>query len=187
MIVQQCEAIDFDLEGSFLIRPLHFKDERGDFFKLYTGEVMKSKQAESCFVEEYLSFSKFGVVRGLHYQRGQASQAKLVRCIQGEIYDVIVDLRSSSPTFGKWAGVTLSEKNMLSLYVPRGFAHGFAALSKDSAVLYKADNDYSPKDERGIPYNDGRLAIAWPKQIIKPIVSDKDAKWPSFDQCEKFE
>jgi len=125
------------------------------------------------------------VLRGLHYQSGNGAQAKLVRCIEGEIFDVIVDLRKSSETYGKWASVLLSDKNMLCLFVPKGFAHGYLSLSDSSRVMYKVDAPYSPANETGIRFDDGALKIAWP--IKDAILSKKDRLLPSFEECEKFE
>lgn len=186
MIIQKNEIKPLPLKNAFVISPMIFRDERGDFTKIYTEKLLGSAGVKPYFNEEYLSFSKKNVVRGLHYQSGKYAQAKLVKCIKGEIFDVIVDLRERSPTFGKWASVTLSESNMLSLYVPRGFAHGFMALGEYNAVLYKADNDYSPENESGLFYADIALSIAWPKSD-KINISDKDSNWPSFDKCIKFE
>ena len=141
--------------------------------------------APTTFVEEYLSVSKKGVLRGLHYQTGAHSQAKLVRCVRGEVLDAIVDLRKSSPTFGKAATALLSENNMLSLYAPRGFAHGFLALTEGASVLYKADNDYAPAHEKGIMWDDPAISISWP--IKNPILSDKDKKWSALKDAQLFE
>jgi len=186
MIVQKNEARPLGLKGAFVLSPMVFRDERGDFTKTYTRQILKSIGVEPYFCEEYVSYSKMNVLRGLHFQTGGHAQAKLVRCIKGEIFDVIVDLRKSSPTFGKWAGVALSEENMLSIYVPRGFAHGFMALGATNAVLYKADNDYSPENEGGLFYADPMLGISWPHAPAITL-SEKDSKWPGFAACAKFD
>lgn len=172
------------LEGAFLVKPGVFQDKRGVFWKFYTEELMLKNGAKPYFPEEFLTTSRKGVLRGLHYQGGGHPQAKLIRCTMGEVYDVIVDLRKGSPTFGKWHGVTLSEKNMLTLYVPRGFAHGFVAREDGSALLYKTDAPYFYEHERGIIWNDPDLNIDW--GVEKPVLSEKDSKWPSFKDAEHF-
>lgn len=179
-------AQDIGIGGAFLVRPSESPDRRGGFFKNLTEELLASRGVEPRFAEEFFTVSKRGVIRGLHYQRGGMSQAKFIWCYRGEIFDVIVDLRRGSPTFGKWVGTVLSEKNNLILYVPRGFAHGFLALSDEARVLYKADNPYSPKDERGIIYNDNAIGIKWPKVDGEYILSEKDRQWGGFEKCEKF-
>jgi len=184
-IVSKLEVEALPLKDAFIIRPLRFDDERGIFFKLYTKEILARFGVSPFFNEEYLSISKKNVLRGLHFQKGEFSQAKLVRCTRGEVYDVIVDLRKSSPTFLKWHGVTLSEENGISLYVPRGFAHSFLALQDNSAVFYKADNNYNPESESGIIWNDPNLNIDW--NITNPILSDKDKSWKTIKEIEIFE
>jgi dTDP-4-dehydrorhamnose 3,5-epimerase len=186
MIVRKNEAVDLPLKGAFLLKPFLFTDGRGAFSKLFTRELLASKGAGCEFCEQFTSVSRRLVVRGLHYQRGRFSQARLVWCPLGEIFDVIVDLRKSSPTFGKWASATLSGKEGNAVYVPRGFAHGFMAVSDEAVVSYLADNDYSGENERGIIYNDPDLGIAWPAESGVSL-SDKDRKWGSFRECEKFD
>jgi len=173
------------LKGAFLIKPITYPDDRGAFSVLFTDDVLKGNGAGSCFAMEFLSTSKKGVLRGLHYQSGKAAQAKLVRCVEGEIYDVIVDLRKSSETYGKWTAVSLSDKNMLSLFVPKGFAHGYLSMTEISRVMYKVDAPYSPANETGIKFDDESLKIDWP--IAAAILSKKDRLLPSFKECEKFE
>jgi len=186
MNAQDIEIQELALKDAFLIKPKVSLDARGAFTKVYTEELLARKGIKPYFCEEYLTFSKKNVLRGMHYQSGEFAQAKLVKCIKGEIFDAIVDLRRSAPTFGRWEGIRLSEKNMLSVYVPRGFAHGFLALTDESAVLYKADNKYAPEKECGIAYNDSRIGIDWPKKT-ELVISEKDRKWPSFENCQKFE
>ena len=169
---------DLPLEGAFIIKPKEFHDERGAFFKMYTREILKSRGVEPFFPEDYISISKKGVIRGLHYQLDPFAQAKLVRCDRGEVFDVLVDLRKSSKTFGKWTSVVLSEKNRISVYVPRGFAHGFVTLEDYTEFQYKCDNFYAPAQEGGIIWNDPDLKIYWP--IENPILSDKDKKHQFF-------
>lgn len=174
------------LEGAFVLKPFAAEDERGIFFKTYTEDALAKIGADNRFAEEFFSTNKRGALRGLHYQRGAASQAKLVTCMQGRIFDVIADLRKSSPTYGKHITLELSGKNLNTLFVPHGFCHGFLTLDDDSLVVYRADRPYSPGDERGIVYNDSLLAIPWPA-TERVIVSPKDAAWPKFDEAEKFE
>ena len=186
MLIQKNEATDLPLFGAFLLKPLIFEDDRGAFYKIFTADLLSGKGAGNTFSEQNLSVSKKGVIRGLHYQRGQFSQAKLVMCPKGQILDVIVDLRKSSPTFGKWTSAVLSDENRHAIYVPRGFAHGFLVLSDEAHVLYMCDNAYSPKEELGVAYNDPGLAIKWPVSG-NATLSQKDLGWPSFEKCEKFD
>ena len=173
------------LKDAFLIKPLVYPDDRGEFSVLFTDDVLREIGAGNCFAMEFMSTSKKGVLRGLHYQSGKAAQAKLVRCIEGEIYDVIVDLRKSSKTYGKWTGVLLSDKNMTGLFVPKGFAHGYLSMTGISRVMYKVDAPYCPANETGIRFDDGDLKIDWP--IKEAILSKKDRLLPSFKECEKFD
>ena len=173
------------LKGAFLINPLTYPDDRGEFSVLFTDDVLRGRGAGNCFAMGFLSTSKKGVLRGLHYQSGNAAQAKLVRCVEGEIYDVIVDLRKSSGTYGKWAGVSLSDKNMLCLFIPKGFAHGYLSMTDVSKVMYNVDAPYCPANETGIKYDDRDLKIDWP--VKAAVLSKKDRLLPSFKECEKFE
>jgi dTDP-4-dehydrorhamnose 3,5-epimerase len=184
MIKRELEATDLPIAGAFVIRPKEFYDERGAFNKLYTRELLSSKGAGCVFMEEYLSVSKKGALRGFHYQTGEHAQAKLVRCVKGSIFDVMIDMSRSSPTFGKWCAVSLTEESRLGLFIPRTCAHGFLALEEDSSILYKADNDYHPESEAGVIWNDRKLAIPWPEMDY--IISGKDRKWPGFDEAPKF-
>lgn len=171
----------------FLIEPKVFQDDRGFFFESY----QKSRFAETGipfdFVQDNHSQSQQGTLRGLHYQIQQA-QGKLVRVISGEIFDVAVDIRKSSPTFGKWAGDYLSAENKRMLWVPPGFAHGFYVTSTQAEVLYKATNYYAPQWERSVLWNDPEIGIDWP--IIKgtaPILSPKDIAAKSLNEAEIYE
>ncbi len=186
MLKRELEILDLPLTDAFIIKPKEFTDDRGTFYKLFNRELLGQRNVSSFFVEDYISVTKKGTIRALHYQLDPYSQAKLITCIAGEVFDVIVDLRKASKTFGKWTSVNLSSENMNSLYVPRGFAHGFIALADDSALLYQVDNDYSVPHERGIVWNDPILNIKWP-QIGECVVSEKDSKWPSFEKADKFE
>ncbi|MGB9824656.1 MAG: dTDP-4-dehydrorhamnose 3,5-epimerase [Candidatus Hydrothermia bacterium] len=158
-----------------LIEPKVFEDERGYFMEVYREDAF-SPFIPHRFVQENLSFSKKKVLRGLHFQKKVAAQAKLVQVVNGEIFDVAVDIRKGSPTYGKWVGVVLSSENKLLLYIPEGFAHGFCVLSETATVLYRVSNFYDPSNDRGIIWNDNEIGIDWP--VKDPIISEKDSKWP---------
>ncbi len=160
-----------------LITPEVFQDKRGFFLETYKESDFAKNGIKEKFVQENHSKSKKGVLRGLHFQKPPFSQGKLVRVIRGEIFDVAVDIRKNSKTYGKWVGIKLSEKNKKMLYIPPGFAHGFCVLSDFAEVIYKCTKPYSPKHESGILWNDKTLKIKWP--IKKPILSKKDLSWPS--------
>ena len=162
------------IEGLLIIEPKVFADPRGVFYEVYS-ENRYNEHGIPRFVQDNHSVSKKGVLRGLHYQVN-SGQNKLVRVTQGEIFDVAVDIRKQSPTYGNWWGLSLSEMNNLQLYIPVGFAHGFCVLSESAEVLYKCSDYYSPEDERGILWSDPDLAIDWP--IKDPILSEKDAVYP---------
>jgi len=169
------------LNGAYLIEPQVFEDERGFFMESYSQKEFIQAGIKSNFVQDNHSLSREkGVLRGLHFQKPPFAQAKLVRAIKGEVYDVIVDLRKKSKTFGKWEGFKLNEKNKLMLYVPRGFAHGFCTLRKDTEFLYKTDNFYAPGSEGGVIWNDEILKIDWP--INQPILSEKDKQLVDFKE-----
>ncbi len=161
-----------------LIKPRVFEDERGFFMETYKKSEFEKAGIKGDFIQDNHSRSKYGVLRGLHFQREPYAQAKIVRAVRGVIYDVAVDLRRDSPTFGKWVGVILSGYNKWQLYIPRGFAHGFVVLSDVAEVVYKVDNVYAPDYEGGIIWNDPEIGIDWP--VDEPIVSEKDRKWPTL-------
>ena len=165
------------LEGLLLIEPRVFKDPRGWFYESYTRKKYAEHGIPKEFVQDNHSRSTGGVLRGLHYQVNRP-QAKLVRVTLGEVFDVAVDIRPGSPTFGKWWGCNLSSENMLQMYIPEGFAHGFCVLSDTVEFMYKCSDYYSPPDERGVIWNDPDLAIDWP--LDDPILSEKDAVYPSL-------
>jgi len=167
-----------DIPDLILIEPKIFDDERGYFLEIYKESEFSANGINTKFVQDYFSHSIHGVLRGLHYQRKPKEQAKLVSVISGEIFDVAVDIRKDSPTFGKWVSEILSEKNHKMLYIPEGFAHGFCTLSDTANVLYKVTNEYSPESEQGIIWNDPNISISWP--IQNPIVSEKDKKLPKL-------
>ena len=163
------------LSGCFIVEPRVFKDERGYFFESFNQKGFeKSIGTKVNFVQDNQSFSSYGVVRGLHFQKGEHAQAKLVRVIQGEVLDVAVDLRKHSKTYGQHVAVALSEENNKQLFVPRGFAHGFSVLSDTAFFFYKCDNYYNKESEGGILYNDPNLNIDWKIPHDKVQVSEKD-------------
>ncbi len=167
-----------------LIKPKVFEDERGFFMETFKKEDFEKIGITNEFIQDNHSKSKYGVLRGLHFQRSPYEQAKLVRCIRGIIFDVVVDIRRNSPTFGKYVGVILSEFNKLILYVPRGFAHGFLTLSEVAEVIYKVDNKYAPEYEGGIIWNDPTININWP-YVENIILSEKDKKWPTLNEAKE--
>jgi dTDP-4-dehydrorhamnose 3,5-epimerase len=170
------------LEGLYLCIPEVFEDSRGFFLESFKMDLFLKKRLECNFIQDNQSLSFEGALRGLHYQVGDTAQTKLVRCIDGEIFDVALDIRKNSPTFGKWYGCTLSAENKHQLYIPVGFAHGYVTLSKQSQVLYKISAPYSPKDERGVKWDDPTVDIDWNLGNIKPIVSEKDKKQPLLSE-----
>lgn len=166
-------------EGAYLIKPKVFDDERGFFAETYSKKKFAQMGIEADFVQDNHSMSVTkGVLRGLHYQLPPNAQAKLVRVTRGAVYDVIVDLRKDSKTFGQWQGFELTDNNFYMLFVPRGFAHGFCTLKDYTEFQYKCDNFYAPESEGAIAWNDPDLKIYWP--IENPILSDKDAKAQLF-------
>ena len=166
------------IDGLLIIEPKIFVDPRGMFYEVYS-ESRYEEHGIPCFIQDNHSISKKGVLRGLHYQVNPG-QGKLVRVTRGEIFDVAVDIRKQSPTYGKWWGLSLSETNKFQLYIPVGFAHGFCVLSESAEVLYKCSDYYSPENERGILWDDPDLAIDWP--VKDPILSEKDAVYPLFSE-----
>ncbi|MFA4646569.1 dTDP-4-dehydrorhamnose 3,5-epimerase [Pyrococcus kukulkanii] len=177
------EFVRLEIPDVILIKPKVFEDERGFFMETYKRPDFEKAGIKGEFVQDNHSRSKYGVLRGLHFQREPYAQAKIVRVVRGVIFDVAVDLRRNSPTFGKWVGVILSEFNKWQLYIPRGFAHGFVVLSDIAEVVYKVDNVYAPSYEAGIIWNDPDIGIKWP--IDNPILSEKDKKWPTLKETIK--
>jgi dTDP-4-dehydrorhamnose 3,5-epimerase len=170
-----------EIPDLLLFEPRVFEDRRGYFYESFNQkEFSEISGINLPFVQDNHSLSKYGVLRGLHFQNPPYQQAKLIKVVQGEIYDVAVDLRKESANFGQWLGFRLSAENKKQLYVPRGFAHGFVVLSSTAEVLYKCDNFYAPQAEGGIIFNDSTLAIDWPLKESEMIVSEKDLKLPSF-------
>ncbi len=173
-----------EIAGLILIESITHSDERGYFMETYRADEFEKAGIKAEFVQDNHSMSVKNVIRGLHYQVKPHAQSKLIRCVRGEIYDVAVDLRKRSKTFGKWLGVKLSSSNKRMLYIPSGFAHGFATISDEAEVVYKVDELYSREDERGLVFNDSILAIDW--KIEKPIVSSKDRALPMFDNEQEY-
>ncbi len=170
------KLIDTDIPGVYLLEPKVFRDERGFFFESYNQKTFSNLGIDKVFVQDNHSRSSKNVLRGLHYQIGKP-QAKLVRVIKGEVWDVALDIRRGSPTFGKWTAETLSEENQRILYIPEGFAHGFYVLSDTAEFEYKCSDLYFPEGERGIAWDDPDLAISWPLEGKQPILSGKDLKF----------
>lgn len=168
------------LADLMLITPQVFEDDRGYFFESYNQEKFQGAGLEYTFIQDNQSYSEHGTIRGLHFQKGQAAQAKLVRVLAGSVLDVAVDIRPESPTFGKHFSIELSEDNKKQLLVPRGFAHGFSVLSKTAVLSYKCDNGYDKASEGSIIYNDKDLNIDWRVPENKVILSSKDKEAPSF-------
>jgi dTDP-4-dehydrorhamnose 3,5-epimerase len=163
--------------------PAVFEDERGYFFEAYNKSKLEDLGVQIDFVQDNQSFSKKGTLRGLHYQNPPFAQSKLVRVLEGEIMDVVVDLRKDSPTFGKHFEIVLSSENKKQLLVPQGFAHGFSVLSETAVVLYKCDQYYNKESEGGIRYDDVTLNIDWGMDLAAAIVSEKDVLLPDFSNC----
>lgn len=178
------KVIKTEFEGLFVIEPKVFEDERGYFYESYNRIKLKEQGIDIDFVQDNQSKSNYGVTRGLHYQLNPKAQTKFVRVLQGSIYDVAVDIRKNSPTYGKWFGIALSAENKKQLFIPKGFAHGFSVLSEEAVVFYKCDEFYSPEHERGIMYNDPFLNIDWKVPASKVILSAKDTKHPLFDLAD---
>lgn len=168
------------IEGVYVIEPKVFGDHRGYFMETYNYNDFKASGLDMVFVQDNQSKSKKGVLRGLHFQRNHP-QGKLVRVIKGEVFDVAVDLRKDSKTFGKWYGVVLTEENKKQFYVPQGFAHGFLVLSEEAEFVYKCTDFYYPEYEGGIAWNDEDIAIEWPMENIEEVIlSEKDKKAPKL-------
>lgn len=175
---------DTFIEGLKIVEPAVFNDERGCFFESYNRRKYLEKGISAEFVQDNESFSVYGVVRGLHYQVAPFDQAKLVRVVSGLVFDVAVDLRKDSPTFGKWFGIELSGENRKQLFIPRGFAHGFSVLSPNASFAYKCDNWYHQPSERAVRFDDPVLNISWQIPIASLVVSEKDRDAPFFEQAD---
>ena len=179
--------IKTEIEGVYIIEPRVFNDARGYFFEAFKKEEFETNVGRYDFVQDNESKSSRGVLRGLHYQAGEYSQAKLVRVIKGTVVDVAVDLRRSSPTFGRHVMVELSDANKRQLFIPRGFAHGFLVLSDEAIFTYKVDNVYAPEHEASIRYDDPDIAIAWPMDAADIQTSPKDRNGKALKDAETFD
>lgn len=171
-----------EIEGVYIIEPKVFGDNRGYFMETYNEQEFKNNGLDYNFVQDNQSKSKKGVLRGLHFQKTHP-QAKLVRVLEGEVFDVAVDLRKGSKTYGKWVGVILSEENKKQFMIPRGFAHGFVVLSETAVFAYKCDDFYHPEDEGGIMWNDPDINIEWPYKG-ELLLSEKDKVHPLLKECK---
>ncbi len=172
------------IDGLVVVEPQVFEDSRGYFFESYNYKKLEDEGLIIKFFQDNQSKSSYGVIRGLHYQLNPFAQTKFLRVLQGSVYDVAVDIRKGSPTFGKSFGIELSEDNKKQLFIPQGFAHGFSVLSEKAVVLYKCDNYYSKESERGIIYNDPSLKIDWQIPEKDVLVSEKDAILPTLENAE---
>jgi dTDP-4-dehydrorhamnose 3,5-epimerase len=181
------EYKETEIAGVYVIEPRVFKDARGYFFEAWKKEEFEAHVGKVAFIQDNESKSSYGVLRGLHYQKGELSQAKLVRVIKGKVLDVAVDIRKSSPTFGKHVMVELSDENKRQFFIPRGFAHGFLVLSEEAIFTYKVDNPYAPQAEAGIRWNDPELGIEWPIDPKRVLTSEKDLRQPLLKDAEVFE
>lgn len=176
------------IPGAWIVRPERHGDARGYFCEVFRKDLFEAATGQKVeFIQDNESESRRGVLRGLHYQAGEASQGKLVRVSQGRVLDVAVDLRRSSPAFGKYVAVELSQENACQFFVPRGCAHGFLVLSESAQFQYKVDSPWAPQAERCIRWDDPALGIKWPVERVELILSTKDSLGQSFDEAEKFD
>lgn len=179
------EIKETNLKGCFVIQPKIFRDQRGSFYESFNqNEFNRKLNLNIQFVQDNESLSTKGVLRGLHYQRGEFAQAKLVRVVKGRILDVVVDIRKNSKTFGQYFSIELTATNLKQLFIPRGFAHGFIVLEDNTVFSYKCDNYYNKSSEAGIIYNDSELNIDWKIKKQDIILSEKDKELPSFKNAQ---
>ena len=178
------KIIKTEIEGVVILEPRIFSDSRGYFFEVFTERDFAEQVGPVHFVQQNEAKSSYGVVRGLHFQLPPHAQAKLVRVTRGRVLDVVVDIRHSSPTFGKHVTVELSDENHRQLFIPHGFAHGYSVLSDEAVVEYKCDNYYAPQSEGGILWYDAALGIDWQVATDKAILSDKDRLYPTLAECK---
>lgn len=178
------EVIKTAIEGVYIIEPKVFGDARGYFFESFSERDFKEKVGDIHFVQDNESMSKFGVMRGLHFQRPPYAQSKLVRCVKGEVIDVAVDIREGSPTYGQHVAVLLTEENHRQFFIPQGFAHGFAVLSESAVFQYKCDNFYHPEADGGISILDESLGIDWGLKMEEALLSEKDTKHPKLAEFD---
>ncbi|HEX3037049.1 MAG TPA: dTDP-4-dehydrorhamnose 3,5-epimerase [Thermodesulfobacteriota bacterium] len=171
-----------EIADVMLIEPLCFQDQRGFFMEIYRESEFLANCIRERFVQDNYSHSMRGVLRGLHYQKNPKAQGKLVTVVKGEIFDVAVDIRRGSPSYGRWVGVVLSSENRLMLYIPVGFAHGYCVLSDEADVVYKVTEEYTQELDRGIIWNDSKIAIKWP--VKEPVISPRDARLPLLEEAD---
>ena len=177
-----------DVPEVLLLEPTRFGDDRGFFLEAWNDRVFRDEvDADVSFVQDNHSRSVRGVVRGLHYQLPPHAQGKLLRVVRGEVFDVAVDVRRRSPTFGRWVGAHLSERNLRQLWVPAGFAHGFMVVSDFADVLYKTTDYYAPESDRAVHWDDPAVGIDWPDLGVAPILSDKDRRAPNLADADVFD
>lgn len=181
------EIINTNLQDCFILKPRVFADDRGYFMESYNKKMHLDHCLNFQWVQDNEAKSNKGVLRGLHFQKGDHAQAKLVRVITGSVQDIVVDMRKNSPTFGQYTSVKLSAENKHQLLVPRGFAHGYLVLEDDTIFAYKCDNFYAPKEEGGLIYNDEKMNLPWELPLDNVILSDKDKLLPSFEKAYHFE
>jgi len=172
------------IPGLVVIEPVVFEDSRGYFFESYQSERYKNYGLPASFIQDNESKSVRGVIRGLHFQLNPYSQSKLIRVIEGSVFDVAVDLRKGSPTYCRWYGIEINGENKKQLFIPKGFAHGFSVLSETAIFTYKCDNLYNRETERTLNINDPLLKIDWKLGSVRPIVSEKDLTAPNFEEAE---
>jgi dTDP-4-dehydrorhamnose 3,5-epimerase len=180
------KTIETGMEGLLIIEPKVYRDQRGYFLESYHQERLKALGIGYNFIQDNQSRSVKGVIRGLHFQRDPFAQTKLVRAIEGVIYDVAVDLRKGSGTYGSWYGIELSIDNHLQLLIPKGFAHGFSVLSPNATILYKCDTIYNPESEAGIRFDDPELKIDWKVDLASAIISGKDRVLPHLKELKQI-
>ena len=178
------EVIKTAIEGVYIIEPKVFGDARGYFFESFSEREFKEKVGDIHFVQDNESMSKYGVMRGLHFQRPPYAQSKLVRCVKGKVIDVAVDIRKGSPTYGQHVAVLLTEENHRQFFIPQGFAHGFAVLSESAVFQYKCDNFYHPEADGGISILDESLGIDWGLAMEEALLSEKDTKHPKLAEFD---
>ncbi len=178
------QVIKTPIKDLVIIEPKVIKDSRGYFFEAYQKEKYSANGITANFLQDNQAFSTYGVIRGLHYQKGEFSQAKLVSVVQGKVFDVAVDLRKNSETFGQWYGVELTEENKRQFFIPKGFAHGYSVLSETALFTYKCDEVYAPHSEGGVNLHDEALNIDWQIPRDKQIISDKDKNWANLENAD---
>ena len=181
------EYIETAIKGVYIIEPKVFNDSRGYFMEAWKLADFEQHIGKTSFIQDNESKSSYGVLRGLHYQKGDLCQAKLVRVIKGRVLDVAVDLRRSSSTFGQHVMVELSEENKRQFFIPRGFAHGFLVLSDEAIFTYKVDNPYAPQADSGVRWDDPALGIKWPTEGLEVLTSEKDLRQPLLKDAELFD